>query len=208
MKDPKIRIFIADDHALMRIGLKTMLNAQPDMLVVGEAEDGRQAVSRVGQLKPDVVVMDLMMPVMGGDEATQRILSENGSVRVLILTSFSTSPNLQRAIGYGACGVQLKENPTKDIVTAVRALAHGEKAILPEIADLLVDKPAPAELTEKQAHILKAVIRGLTTKEIAAQHNLSEGGVKKHLKLIFAKLGAKSRAEAIGLALKKQLLKI
>ena len=208
MKDPKIRIFIADDHALMRIGLKTMLNAQPDMMVIGEAEDGRQAVNQVKRLKPDVVIMDLMMPLMSGDEATKHILSDNASIQVLILTSFSTSPNLQRAIAYGASGVQLKENPTTSIVTAVRALARGEKAIIPEVADLLVNQPAPTELTEKQARILQSVIKGLTTKEIAAQHNLSVGGVKKHLQLIFAKLGAKSRSEAIGLALKKKMLKI
>lgn len=208
MKDQKIRIFIADDHALMRIGLKTMLNAQPDMLVIGEADDGHQAVRQVKRLKPDIVVMDLMMPLMSGDDATKLILAENKSIQVLILTSFSTSPNLQRAIGYGAAGVQLKENPTKDIVTAIRALSRGEKAISPEIAKLLANQPTPVELTEKQALILKSVVKGLTTKEIATQHNLSQGGVKKHLQLIFAKLGAKSRAEAIALALKKQLLKI
>ena len=206
MKHAKTRVLVADDHALMRVGLKTILNAQPDIEVAAEADDGQQAVRLARQLRPDVVVMDLMMPVLNGAEATRQICSADPGVRILILTSFSASADLQRAIRHGASGVQLKEQPITDIIAAIRAVASGETAIPPEIARLCAESPEPRELTERQMTILRAVTNGLTNKEIAARHNLSQGGVKKHLNLIFAKLGVTSRAEAIAAALRKHLL--
>ena len=206
MKRNKTSILIADDHALMRVGLKTMLNALPDMEVVAEADDGEQAVQLARRITPDVIVMDLMMPVLNGADATRQIRETCPGVRILILTSFGASADLQRAIRFGASGVQLKEQPTREIVSAIRAVAAGQTVIPPEIAKACADTP-PRELTDKQMEILRAVTNGLTNKEIASRYNLSQGGVKKHLAAIFTKLNVTSRAEAIAAVFKKHLLK-
>ena len=204
----KIRIVIADDHSLMRIGLKSFLSSVPGMDVVGEAENGEQAVATVLSTRPDVVVMDLMMPVVGGAEATRRILADAPETKVIILTSFGNSADLLRAIEYGAVGAQTKEAPTQDLVAAIRDVAAGKTAIMPDIAQLVDDEPPPAELTEKQATILQSVQRGLSNRDIAKQFDISENSVKKHLKRIFVKIGAATRAEAVAIALRKHLLKI
>ena len=206
MKRNKTSVLIADDHALMRVGLKTMLNALPDMEVVAEADDGEQAVQLARRIVPDVIVMDLMMPVLNGADATRQIRETCPGARILILTSFGASADLQRAIRFGASGVQLKEQPTREIVSAIRAVAAGQTIIPPEIARACADTP-PRELTDKQMEILRAVTNGLTNKEIASRYNLSQGGVKKHLAAIFAKLNVTSRAEAIAAVFKKHLLK-
>lgn len=207
MKRNKTSVLIADDHALMRVGLKTMLNALPDMEVIAEADDGEQAVQLARKLSPDVIVMDLMMPVLNGAEATRRIRETIPDARILILTSFGASADLQRSIRFGAAGVQLKEQPTREIVAAIRAVAAGQTVIPPELAKACADTP-PRELTDKQVEILRAVTNGLTNKEIASRYNLSQGGVKKHLAAIFTKLNVTSRTEAIAAVFKKHLLKI
>ena len=208
MKRNKTSVLIADDHALMRVGLKTMLNALPDMEVVAEADDGEQAVQLAKRIAPDVVVMDLMMPVLNGADATKRIRETCPGIRILILTSFGTSADLQRAIQFGAVGVQMKEQSTKEIVSAIRAVASGQTVIPDEIAKTCAQTPPPRELTDKQMQILRAVTNGLTNKEIASRYNLSQGGVKKHLNRIFWKLGVTSRTEAIAAVFRKHLLKI
>ena len=206
MKRSKTSVLIADDHALMRVGLKTMLNALPDMEVVAEADDGEQAVQLAKRIVPDVIVMDLMMPVLNGADATRQIRETCSGARILILTSFGASADLQRAIRFGASGVQLKEQPTREIVSAIRAVAAGQTVIPPELAKACADTP-PRELTDKQMEILRAVTNGLTNKEIASRYNLSQGGVKKHLAAIFTKLNVTSRTEAIAAVFKKHLLK-
>ena len=204
----KIRILIADDHKLMRMGLVSLFNVQRDMTVVGEAEDGERAVERARELKPDIVIMDLMMPKVNGAEATSRIVAENPAVGVIILSSFADSADMARAIAAGARGAQAKEAPTEDLVEAIRTVAAGGTAIAPEIAKSMNDDPLPPPLTEKQSDILKSVTRGLTNADIAKQFGISPVSVKKHLSVIFAKLGASSRAEAVTIALRKRLLKI
>ena len=206
MKRNKTSVLIADDHALMRVGLKTMLNALPDMEVVAEADDGEEAVQLARRIVPDVIVMDLMMPVLNGAEATRKIRETHPGIRILILTSFGASADLQRAIRFGASGVQLKEQPTREIVSAIRAVAAGQTVVPSELAKACADTP-PRELTDKQMEILRAVTNGLTNKEIASRYNLSQGGVKKHLAAIFTKLNVTSRAEAIAAVFKKHLLK-
>ena len=204
----KIRIVIADDHSLMRIGLKSFLSSVPDMDVVGEAENGEQALDMVLSTHPDVVVMDLMMPVVDGAEATRRILAAAPETKVIILTSYGNSADLLRAIEYGAVGAQTKEAPTRDLASAIRTVHAGKTAIMPDIAQLVDDDPPPAELTKKQATILQSVQRGLSNRDIAKQFDISENSVKKHLKRIFVKIGAATRAEAVAIALRKHLLKI
>ena len=204
----KIRILIVDDHALMRMGLKSMLCAQPDMDVVGEAGNGQKALELAKGLRPDVVIMDLMMPKVGGAEATKTILEALPETRVVILTSFGNAAELTSAVTNGAVGVQMKDAPTDALLMDIRRVMKGETAIPPDILRLCEAESAVAKLTEKQADILQSVVRGYANKDIAKQFGISEGGVKKHLRLIFAKLGAANRSEAVGIALKKQMLKL
>ena len=203
----KIKILVADDHALLRVGLNTMLNTQPDMTVVGEAEDGEQAVRLAGELKPDIVIMDLMMPKMNGADATSAILAANPQAGIVILTSFADSFDMARAISNGAKGAQAKESPTENLIEAIRIVANGGTAIAPDIMRHVKGNPPPPPLTEKQLAILSSVTRGLTNQDIALEFGISAVVVKKQLSVIFAKLGVATRAEAASLAVQKHLLK-
>ena len=204
----KITILIADDHSLMRMGLKAMLDVQGDMKVIGEASNGREAVRLAGELAPDIVIMDLMMPELDGAEAVQRIVSAKSDTKIVILTSFGGSAALLRAIQHGARGVQMKEDSEERLVDIVRRVASGENCIPENLLSLAKSRIEPVELTRKQSDILHSVSRGLTNKDIARLFGITETGVQKHLKLIFAKIGAANRSEAIAIALKKQLLKL
>ena len=202
----KTRILIADDHALMRLGLKSMISLQRDMEVIGEAENGQEAIDKTASLRPDVVIMDLMMPKVNGTAATKTICDARPDVNVIILTSYGDAADLSRAIANGAVGVQLKDAPTENLLAAIRSAMAGETAITSEFKELCeMDLP---ELTRKQSDILESVARGYANKDIAKQFGISEVGVKKHLRLIFAKLGAANRSEAVGIALRKQMLKL
>ena len=202
----KIRILIADDHALMRLGLKSMIGLQPDMEVVGEAANGQDAVRQASALRPDVVIMDLMMPKLNGADATKAICEARPQTNVVMLTSYGDAADLGRAISNGAVGVQMKDAPTEDLLSAVRKVMAGETAIASEFKSRCEDELPP--LTPKQSDILEAVARGYANKDIAKQFGITEVGVKKHLRLIFAKLGAANRSEAVAIALRRQLLKL
>lgn len=204
----RIRVFIADDHSLMRMGLKAMLDVYPDVKIVGEAGRGRQAVELVRRLSPDVVIMDLMMPELNGAEATREILSVRPATKIVILTSYGSSIELLQAVQNGAVGVQFKEDPEENIIQVIRAVSKGETRIPAEIRREATNARESKALTPRQSEILHAVSRGLTNKDIAKLFGISDVGVQKHLKLIFAKIGAANRSEATGIALRTHLLKI
>ena len=208
MTKPKIRILIADDHKLMRMGLVSLFNVQKDMTVIGEAEDGEQAIRMASELRPDIVIMDLMMPKVNGADATAAILAENPKIGVVVLSSFSNSFDMARAISNGARGAQAKESPTEDLIAAIRTVASGGTALAPEIVKSMKGNPPPPPLTEKQMAILRSVTRGLSNQDIAIQFGISPVSVKKHLTVIFTKLGVATRAEAASIALQKHLLKL
>ena len=202
----KTRILIADDHTLMRVGIKAMFHYQPDMTVVGEATSGEEAVALAGKLKPDVIIMDLMMPVLGGAEATKRILESDPDAKIIILTSFGAATDRVRALKYGALGAQVKEAPTEALIAAIHAVTSGGTAISPEVKKMTdMDADIPV-LTERQQGILESAVRGLTNKEISVQFGLSPLSVKKYLSIIFAKIGAANRTEAASIALRRHLL--
>ena len=203
----KIRVFIADDHALLRVGLLSMLKLEPDMEVVGEASNGYDAIQAVLDLRPDVVIMDLQMPRMNGAAATRQIMRALPQTRVIILTSFATSDEMQQAVSYGAVGLQPKEDPIENLIHAIRSVYNGETAFPADFTPRTVSDASPSPLTEKQMVILKMLAEGLIGKQVATRLNISEQGVKKHVRLILTKLGAANRTEAISLAIKKHLLR-
>ena len=203
-----IKILIADDHTVVRTGLRTILGLQKGFKVVGEAIDGEDAVATVGKLHPDVVIMDLMMPVMDGVRATEAIIQNHPETRIVILTTYTSSDDISRALSAGALGALAKTANNAELVAAIRSVVQGKQYVSPEIAQTLEDDPPTRELTAKQLDILHAVTRGLTNDEIANMLEISPNSVKKQLKSIFAKLGVATRAEAATIALRKHLLKI
>ena len=204
----KIKILIADDHSLMRVGLNALLGHQKDMAVVGEARDGIEAVKKAKELNPDVVVMDLMMPKMNGVDATRLIRAVRPETKVLILTSFGTAPELAHAVTNGATGAFIKSAPTEEIVDAVRTVAAGHEAFPDEVRQLIAESQSVTALTNRQLEILSAATQGRTTSGIARELGISESCVLKHFTVIFEKLGVTNRAEAVALALRKHLLKM
>ena len=202
----KIRILIADDHALMRVGIRSMLEMQRDMTVVGEAEDGQSAVDLAAELDPDVVVMDLMMPVVSGADATRRIREANDRIKIVILTSYGSTLDMARALDYGANGALLKESPSDELISAIRAVVSGETSIAPEIAQTRESLFKSLQLTDKQLLVLKLLTKGLSDKNICRELGISCAGVQKHTSALFAKLGAANRAEATKIAYETRLL--
>jgi len=203
----QINVLIVDDHLVVRMGVAAVLRYESDISIMGEAEDGCQAVAFCQAAAPDVVIMDLRMPIMDGVEATQRICAENSSIHVLILTTFEDSDDIFAALEAGAHGVLLKNSLQPDLASAIRMIDAGERVVAKEIEQLLACNLPHVEFTERQLEVLHSVTRGLTNRDIAKQLNISPDGVKAHLSAIFTKLGASGRSEAIAIAMRKHLLK-
>ena len=204
----KIRILIVDDHAIVRTGLAALLGSIPDFEIVGEASNGSIAVSKAIKLNPDVIVMDLVRPKMGGVEATTEILSKLPDTRILILTSFGTSEELSRVFSAGATGAILKNTANSALVSSIRRIAKGNRVVSPEIENMLANEPPIPELSSRQRDILESLTRGLTNNEIAMQFEISPESVKTHIAKLFEKIGAGNRSEAVSIALRKHLLKL
>ena len=203
----KSRILIVDDHALLRRGLKSIIQYQKDMEVVGEAENGKVAVQQAKSLLPDLVVMDLVMPVMDGVEATRLVKAESPQTKVLILTTFGTSADISRALEAGASGAIMKDTPDDKFLSSMRRVIRGESVLAPEIEHMIKNEPEAPKLTERQLDILHSLARGFTNRDIALQLNLKPSGVRVHVDAILSKLGAATRTEAVAIAIKKHLLK-
>lgn len=200
------KILIADDHALVRMGLAAILETDPGLHVVGDAEDGREAVSKAAALKPDVILMDVVMPEMDGAAATAEIIAARPQTKVIILTSFVEADGIARALEAGAHGALLKTIDHRELVDAIRRVVAGETVVSPEIRKMLKASPPVRPLTERQKSILDSMTRGLTDADIALQLNLSTNSVREHVTAIYAKIGAANRAEAVAIALHKHLL--
>ena len=203
----EIKVLIADDHAIVRTGLAALLETKPGISVVGEAADGAAAVKKALRLRPDVIIMDLMMPVKDGVEATREIHGKLPESRVLILTTSTAADLITRAIEVGATGVITKSGANEQLVQAIRSVAAGKRTLSPEVSRLIAEETRLPELTERQLDILHSITRGLSNAEIARQFDIAEITVKNHLTAIFSKLGAANRTEAVTIALRHQLLK-
>ena len=204
----KIRVMIADDHAILRMGLSSLLGRKGDFEIVGEAADGDEAVRKAQKLAPDVVIMDLMMPVTDGVEATRQIRERLPGTKVVILTTFGTADGIAHALSAGANGAVLKSTDFSDLVNAVRTVAASERYIAPDIRAILDSEPPVPDLTTRQTEILESIVDGLTNKEIAVRLGISLPMVKEHVKALFAKIGATNRSEAVATALRKHLLRM
>ena len=203
-----IRIFLVDDHALMRQGLISLLGTRKDIEVVGDAESGEAALRKAPRLKPDVIIMDLIMPGMDGAEATRHLKQILPEAHVLILTSFGTADGIAQALEAGASGAILKTVKLPALAEAIRTVASGGTAVAPEIQQMLDETTPIPPLSPRQNEILESIVRGLTNKDIAKKLGISAPMVNEHLTALFAKIGAANRTEAVTIALRKHLLKI
>lgn len=204
----KTRILIADDHAIVRMGLSLLLAAEADFQVVGEAGDGQQTVAECVRLRPDVVVLDLMMPKKDGVAVTEELHQLLPDAKIVILTSFGTAEGLSRTIQHGASGIVLKNSAETELVPAIRKALAGEHHFSSGLRRQLKLSIPAVTLTSRQEDILRSVMEGLSNADIARQQGVAEITVKNHLTAIFNKLGVSNRAEAAALALRKQLLKM
>ena len=203
----KIRVLIADDHEIVRTGLSSVVDIEDDMTCVGAVRNGLLAAQSIPRTKPDVIVMDLMMPEMNGIEATRKILADHPGMHILILTTFGSASDIHSALDAGAAGALLKSTPNRDIIKAIRKLVQGQQVIDDNIRSILREGMPPPNLSNTQMEILVSVSRGLSNKDIAKQLSISYSSVKRHLAVIFNKIGAATRAEAASIALSNDWLR-
>jgi NarL family two-component system response regulator YdfI len=212
-----IKILIADDHLVVREGLRLILGMEEDMQVIGEAENGQTAVSLAAELQPDVVLMDLRMPGMGGLEAIEQILAQLPDMAIVILTTYNEDDLMFRGLAAGARGFLLKDTGRETLFNTIRAAARGETLLQPDLLARVLARtnqqagpPAPPveheDLTDRELQVLTAVARGDRNKEIALELGISERTVKAHLTNIYNKLGVDSRAAAVSVAMQRDLL--
>ncbi len=207
-----VRVLIADDQDLVRAGLRMLIDAEPDLEVVGEAVDGEQALHAAARLQPDLVLMDIRMPRLDGLAATRRLLNgtRDGAPRVLMLTTFDRNEYVYEALRAGASGFLLKDMPGEQLVQGLRSVAAGEALLAPSVTRRMIEEfaavqhaPVPRgyeELTERERATFLAVARGLSNAEIAAEHVVTEATVKTHVRQVLAKLGLRDRVQAVVLA--------
>ncbi|MFE3545315.1 response regulator [Nocardia sp. NPDC059177] len=214
-----ISVLVVDDQELMRMGLKMVLGAHPDIDVVGEASNGDEAVRRAGELRPDVVLMDVRMPVVDGVTATGRIVAAGDGVRVLVMTTFDLDEHALGALRAGASGFLLKDTPPEDLVSAIRSVAAGDAVVSPKVTKRLLDRLVADDpgglrdpgvldvLTAREREVLEQIAAGRSNAEIAAALFLSEATVKTHVGRVLAKLGLRDRVQAVVLAYETGLVR-
>jgi NarL family two-component system response regulator LiaR len=208
-----IRVLVVDDHAIVRKGICALLATEPGIQVVGEAKEGQEAVAKTARLRPEVVLMDLVMPGMDGLEAIRRILADQPEVRILVLTSFAGDDKIFAAIRAGALGYLLKDSGPEELILAIKQVHSGQSSLHPAIARRLLqelshnpDRAAKAEaLTERELEVLRQVAKGLSNDEIARHLSISEATVRTHVSNILAKLSLDSRTQAALYALREGL---
>ncbi|MEV6241186.1 response regulator transcription factor [Lentzea sp. NPDC051838] len=197
-----IRVLLVDDHPVVRFGLRTIVEAEPDLSVIGECGSGLEAVQLASELAPDVVLMDLKMPGMDGATATAAVVAST-SCRVVVLTTFDTDGDILRAIEAGATAYLLKDAPSFELIEAVRAAARGQTVLASPVATKLVSAVQRPGLSAREAEVLSLVARGLSNVAISQELNVSEATVKSHLLHVFSKLDVSDRTAAVTVALSR-----
>jgi DNA-binding NarL/FixJ family response regulator len=203
----RIRILLVDDHIVMRMGLATAANGEPDMVVVAEAENGRQAVTAYGVHQPDVVVLDLRMPGPSGTETIRLLRDQYPGAKVLVFSSYGSGDEVFDALTAGASGFVLKEMPLETLLTAIRAVYRGDQYIPPEVSARISGRVL-SQLSSRELDVLKLAARGYSNKEIGSALNVVEGTVKLHVKSILSKLQVSDRTQAILVAVKRGIIQI
>ncbi len=202
----KIRVLIADDHPLVRVGLRALIGTEAEMELVGEASDGEGAVSLHAELAPDVVLMDLRMPLMDGIAAIRAIRAVDPAARIVALTTYEGDADIYSALHAGACGYLIKDTLGREVLAAITAAAGGRRVIPADVANRLAEFTPRVDLTPRELEILRFAARGMRNKDIARLIGRTAETVKAHLRHIMAKLGAADRTEAVTLALRRGII--
>ena len=203
-----IRVLIVDDHAIVRKGLATIINRDPEMTAIAQAEDGQQAIDAFREYQPDVTLMDLRMPKMGGVEAIMAICAEFKQARIAVLTTYDSDEDIYRGLHAGAQGYLLKDAKPGELLNAIRAIHNGQKYIPPEVGAKLLQRMSNPELSERELEVLRLMAQGMGNQEIATALSIGESTVKSHVNRILSKLGVSDRTQAVITAVKRGIVSL
>jgi len=206
IKDDAIRILVVDDQFVVRMGLVSIIDAQPDMRVVAEAVNGRMAIELFRRYSPQITLMDLRMPVMDGIEATRSVISEFPGARIIVLTTYEGEEDIYRALQAGARGYLLKDALRDELLSAIRAVHSGRKFIPPGIAARLAERIPMNDLTSRELEVLGLIVKGMNNADISAALSISKGTVKIHVNNILSKMGVSDRTQAATAAIKRGIV--
>jgi two-component system NarL family response regulator len=203
-----IRVLIVDDHSIVRQGLATIINRDPEMTVIAQAEDGQQAIACFGEHQPDVTLMDLRMPQMGGVEAITAICAQFKPARIIVLTTYDGDEDIYRGLQAGAKGYLLKDAKANELLNAIRMVNRGQQYIPPEVGAKLVQRMSNPELSERELEVLRLMAQGMSNSDIATALTLGESTVKSHVNRILSKLGVSDRTQAVIIAVKRGIVSL
>ncbi|MEH1847198.1 MAG: response regulator transcription factor [Nostoc sp.] len=203
-----IRVLIVDDHPIVRKGLVTIINRDPEMSAIAQAEDGQQAIDAFREYQPDVTLMDLRMPKMGGVEAIMAIRAEFKQARIAVLTTYDSDEDIYRGLQAGAQGYLLKDAKPGELLNAIRAIHNGQKYIPPEVGAKLLQRMSNPELSERELEVLRLMAQGMGNQEIGTALSIGESTVKSHVNRILSKLGVSDRTQAVITAVKRGIVSL
>lgn len=203
-----IRVLIVDDHSIVRQGLATIINRDPEMTVIAQAEDGQQAIAYFREHQPDITLMDLRMPQMGGVEAITAICAEFKPARIVVLTTYDGDEDIYRGLQAGAKGYLLKDAKPNELLNAIRIVYRGQQYIPPEVGAKLVQRMSNPELSERELEVLRLMAQGMSNSDIATALTIGESTVKSHVNRILSKLGVSDRTQAVIIAVKRGIVSL